>query len=564
MTTEISALDLLKLGGKLILHKIVQYNLSTKFTSIVPTKYGLVKGLQRKTLYDEEPYFAFEGIPYAKPPLGELRFRAPQPPEPWKGIRNCTYLRSKPAQIHFLLHTFEGAEDCLYINVYTKHLKSDKPLPVMVYIFGGGFQIGEASRDCYSPDYFMKKDIVLVTFNYRVGALGFLSLRDRDLDVPGNAGLKDQVLALRWIHENISNFNGDLNKITVMGTSAGAASTQIMMTTEQTRGLFHKAIIMSGSSLCDWVNEYDYNFPYRLACHLGYLGSNNEKEVFRFFYKRLLQKKLCFNKLLTKEEKRDHVLFGFVPVVEPYDSESCVIPKSNEETLSTAWGNEIPVIIGGTSFEGLLFYQFAMHDASYVLRNFESLIPREVRAISTPAQIKEYVLRLKEDSFEDATREQMELKECLQLLSFKHFWHSLHRTVLARSAYASKTPTYLYRFDFDSPTYNFYRIMNCGNHERGVSHADDVFYLFYCVLSFKLDKSSPEYQTIENMISMWTSFATQGNPNCAQIEPVQWEAIEPNETLKCLNIGTKLEFVNFPERKQLKLWDSFYKKLKLF
>ncbi|KAH8311021.1 hypothetical protein KR044_003887, partial [Drosophila immigrans] len=550
-------------NSSLIIHKIVQYNLSTKLTTIVPTKYGLVKGLQRKTVYNEELYYAFEGIPYAKPPLGELRFRAPQPPEPWKGIRDCTYIRSKPAQNHFLLHIFEGSEDCLYINVYAKQLKSEKPLPVMIYFYGGGFQIGEATRDYYSPDYFMRKDIVLVTFNYRLGALGFLSLRDRDLDVPGNAGLKDQVLALRWIHENIANFNGDPSNVTVLGISAGAASAQIMMTTEHTRGLFHKAILMSGSSLCEWANEPDYNWPYRLACHNGYLGSNNEKEVFRFL-QRTSAKKLCASKILTKEEKRDYVLFGFGPVIEPYVSDSCVISKPHVESLATAWGNELPVIIGGTSFEGLFSYQAVMHDATHVLSDFESLIPREVREISTPTEIKEHVRQLKLCNFEDATKGQLEFKECLHLLSFKHFWHGIHRTVLARSAYAPTTPTYLYRFDFDSPTYNLYRILQCGRHERGVSHADDVFYLFYTSASFKLDKSSPEYRTIENMIAMWTTFASEGNPNCAQIKSVQWEAIEPNTPPKCLNIGTKLQFINLPESKQLKLWDGFYEKLKLF
>lgn len=564
MEVQMSVADLLRLAAKLIAHKIVQYNLGTKQTTILSTKYGKIKGLQRKTVYDEELYYAFEGIPFAKPPLGELRFRAPQPPEPWQDIRDCTYLRTKPMQQNLILHVVEGSEDCLYLNVYTKKLKSEKPLPVIVYIYGGGFQIGEATRDYYSPDYFMKKDIVLVTFNYRVGALGFLSLRDRDLDVPGNAGLKDQVLALRWTHENISSFNGDPNNITLMGTSAGAASTQIMMATEQTRGLFHKAILMSGSSLCGWANEPNYHWSHRFACQLGYSGSDNEKEVFRYLQRASAKELACCNSMQSQEEKRDYILFPFGPVVEPYVSESCVISQPHVETLSKAWGNEIPVIIGGTSFEGLFSYQFVMRDATHLLSDFESLIPREVRDVSTPTQIKEHVRRLKLCSFDDTTRGRMEFKECLQLLSYKHFWHGIHRTILARLAYAPRTPTYLYRFDFDSPTFNHYRSVLCGRHERGVSHADDMFYMFYAIPSYKLDKSSPEYRTIENLIGMWKAFATHDNPNCAQIAPVRWEILEPNAPLRCLNIGKSLQFVELPENKQLKLWDSFYEKLKLF
>ncbi|EDW59545.1 esterase B1 [Drosophila virilis] len=564
MNVQMGVADLLKLGTKLIGHKIVQYTLATKVTTVLETQYGRVRGLQRKTLYEQELYFAFEGIPYAKPPLGELRFRAPQPPEPWKDVRDCTYGRAKPMQQHFVMHVVEGSEDCLYLNVYAKKLKSEKPLPVMVWIYGGGFQIGEATRDVHSPDYFMQKDVILVTLNYRLGALGFLSLSDRDLDVPGNAGLKDQVMALRWIHNNIANFNGDPNNITLMGISAGAASTQIMMCTEQTRGLFHKAILMSGSSLCGWAREPQYNWSHRLACQLGYVGSDNEKEVFRFLQRASAREITSCTTLRSQEELRDYILFPFGPVIEPYVSANCVIFRPPEEMLSQAWGNELPIIIGGTSFEGLFSYQFVMQDAEHLLSAFEALIPREVRDVSTPAELKEHIRHLKVSSFDDPTRGRMEFKECLQLLSMKHFWHGIHRTLLARLAYAPTKPTYLYRFDFDSPTFNHYRIMVCGRHERGVSHADDFFYLFYCIPAYKLDKFSPEYLTIERLIGMWTAFATHSDPNRAQVLPVSWEAVDSNVTPKCLNIGRQLQFIELPEIKQLKLWDSFYKKLKLY
>ncbi|XP_030374228.1 uncharacterized protein LOC115623824 [Scaptodrosophila lebanonensis] len=563
MDVQVGVGDLLKLGAKLIAHKVIQYRLGTKHTTELATKYGRVKGLQRKTIYDGELYFAFEGIPFAKPPLGELRFRAPQPVEPWQGVRDCTFPRGKPLQKHFVLKVMEGSEDCLYLNVYAKKLKegsSTTPLPVIVWIYGGGFQIGEATRDFYSPDYFMKHDVVLVTFNYRLGVLGFLSLKDRDLDVPGNAGLKDQVQALRWIHENIAEFNGDPNNITLMGESAGAASTEVMMTTEQTRGLFHKAIMQSGSSLCSWANEPDRSWPYRLACRLGYAGSENEKEVFRFLLKASPNDitSQC-NNVLTKEEVRDYLMFPFGPVVEPYVSEHCVIPKPQSEQLATAWGNELPLIIGGTSFEGLFSYQSTMHDAEHMLSSFEAILPRSVREQSTPAEIRELVRQLKIFYFEDATRGSMEFNECLQVLSIKHFWHDMHRTLLARLP-NSKFPTYLYRFDFDSPHFNHYRILLCGRHQRGVSHADDISYMFYHILSSKIDKTSPEYRTIERLIAMWTSFAAHGNPNCEAIAPTSWNALEADGPRRCLNISERVEFITLPETKQFELWDSFYTK----
>ncbi|EDX00169.1 uncharacterized protein Dyak_GE11113, isoform A [Drosophila yakuba] len=565
MEIRVGVGDLLKMGTKLIGHKIVQYRLGTKQTKVVCTRDGQVRGHRRRTLYDEELYFAFEGIPFAQPPVGELRFRAPQPARPWLGIRDCTYPRAKPMQKHFVLSIVEGSEDCLYLNVYTKRLKSDKPLPVIVWIYGGGFQIGEAGRDFYSPDYFMQHDVVVVTFNYRVGALGFLSLQDRDLDVPGNAGLKDQVMALRWISQNIAQFNGDPQNITLMGESAGAASVHAMMTTEQTRGLFHKAIMQSGSMFCEWASEPSGRWAHRLACQLGYSGSENEKEVFRFLQKAPASEMAAQGiTLVSQEERREYVLFPFTPVVEPYITRDCVLPRCHRDMLPGAWGNDLPLILGGNSFEGLFAYQSTLHDEEHMLSAFEVLIPREIREKSSQSHLKDLLRQFKVDNFEDATRGRMEFNECLHILSVKHFWHGIHRTVLARLSHAPTTPTYLYRFDVDSPHFNHFRQVMCGKHVRGVSHADDISYLFYHILANKVEKSSIEYQTIQRLVGMWVAFARNDNPNCPQIAPTTWEALDEQGPQMCLNIGKQLEFIVLPESKQNRIWDRLYDKRDLF
>ncbi|XP_070143134.1 esterase B1-like isoform X2 [Drosophila kikkawai] len=462
-------------------------------------------------------------------------------------------------QRHSILGTVEGSEDCLYLNVYSKRLTSKQPLPVLVWIYGGGFQIGAAGRDTYSPDYFMKQDVVLVTFNYRVGALGFLSISDQDLDVPGNAGLKDQVMALRWVSQNIAQFNGDPQNVTLMGESAGAASVHAMMTTDQTRGLFHRAIMQSGSMYCEWANEPRGQWAYRLACLLGYSGSDNEKEVFRFLQRasasEMASKAID---LISLEERREYVLFPFTPVVEPYITRDCVLPRPHRGMLPAAWGNDLPLILGGNSFEGLFSYQSTLHDEEHMLSAFEALIPREIRERRSPSQIKDLLRQFKVDNFEDATRGRMEFNECLHILSIKHFWHGIHRTILARQHYAPTTPTFLYRFDVDSPHFNHFRQVMCGKHVRGVSHADDVSYLFYHVLATKLEKSSLEYQTIERMVGMWVAFARNDNPNCAQISPVSWKALNNTGPQMCLNIGEQLEFKELLESRQNRIWDRLY------
>ncbi|EDW01410.1 esterase B1 [Drosophila grimshawi] len=566
MDLHLSFSDKFKLSAKTIGHKVVQYRLSTGRSKQLDTKCGKVKGMERKTYYDGESYYSFEGIPYAQPPLGELRFRAPQPAKNWEGVRDCTYARSQPMQKNSIMNIVEGSENCLYLNVYVKQLETPRKLPVMVWIYGGGFQFGGATRDIYAPDYFMKHDVLLVTFNYRVGALGFLSLKDRDLQVPGNAGLKDQVLALRWVHDNIASFNGDVDNITLMGESAGAASSHIMMLTEQTRGLFHRVILQSGSALCEWGTHTDRNWVQRLAKRMGYKADEaDEKQLLQFLRNApATQLAHCGSAIVTQEEQRNYQIIAFGPVIEPYVGEDCVIPRPHLEQLASAWSNELPLIIGGTSFEGLFSYQSTLHDREHMLSAFEAIIPPSVRDAIDADELAEQLRRLKLAYFDDADRAKMELFECLRLLSVKHFWHGIHRSLLARLAYAPATPTYLYRFDMDSPHFNHFRILNCGRNVRGVCHADDVSYMFYTLLSSKLDRASLEYRTIERLIGMWTSFATTGDPNCKQIEPTKWEPLRPGGSELCLNIGEELEFKPLPESKEFVLWDSFYTRETLY
>ncbi|XP_030373446.1 esterase B1 [Scaptodrosophila lebanonensis] len=563
MEVQVGLPKLLQMGAKLVGHKLQQYRLATSKTIIVDTKFGQVRGLQRKTIYDEEPYYAFEGIPYAKPPVGELRFRAPQPPEPWQGVKDCTTYRAKPLQRNMILGIVEGSENCLHLNVYVKTMESEKPLPVIVWIYGGGFQKGEASRDFYSPDYFMKQNVVFVSINYRLGALGFLSLKDPTLDVPGNAGLKDQVQALRWISQNIAHFNGDPNNITLMGESAGAASTNIMMTTEHTRGLFHKAILQSGCALSAWVEAPDHNWAYRLAKYIGYKGDEKDADVLKFLSK-VSARQIAANDqdILTLDEMRNFIIFAFGPVVEPYESAHCVVPKPHRDMLPNAWGNAIPIIVGGTSFEGLFSYQLT-HNDPWVLVNFENMLPREVQEMSTPEEVQTLVRRLKHAYFGDEQRESMNFFEVMNIHSHRQIWHDLHRTVLARRAYAANAPTYLYRFDFDSPHFNQFRRLVCGDQVRGVAHADDLSYMFYNIIASKLNKTSLEYRTIERMVGMWTAFAASGDPNCDVTAPALWQSVQEEPDM-CFNISDKLEMIELPEGKVLSVWDSFYPKDALY
>lgn len=190
---------------------------SNKF-AVIDTEHGPVKGVKKLTVLGRD-YINFHGIPYMKPPVGKLRFRDAQPPQRWIKPLDCSGKRPSYLVFNHMTGVIDGQENAGIVSVSTPYLHPNKPLPVAVYIHGGGFQMAYGTNDMYGGDYLLQKDIIFVTMNYRVGSFGFLSLADQALNIPGNAGLKDQVLALKWVKKNIAKFGGDPNNVTVFGTS---------------------------------------------------------------------------------------------------------------------------------------------------------------------------------------------------------------------------------------------------------------------------------------------------------------------------------------------------------
>ncbi|MBQ3655861.1 MAG: carboxylesterase family protein [Bacteroidales bacterium] len=221
---------------------------------------GQVQGVNT----EKEGVIVYKGIPYAAPPIGENRWRAPQPVIPWKGVKVCNAF-GHPA--------FQGAhynggyttewgygdekaysEDCLYLNVYTKaSAESEKKLPVAIWIFGGGLREGWGSEPEFDGQEWAAKDVVLVTFNYRVGPFGFFAHPEISAEDPehatGNFGTLDQIEVMKWVKKNISQFGGDPDNVMIFGQSAGGRSTKFLTSSPLTKGLFNKAIIMSASGL---------------------------------------------------------------------------------------------------------------------------------------------------------------------------------------------------------------------------------------------------------------------------------------------------------------------------
>ena len=218
-------------------------------TEPVKTTGGLVKG----TTIADGKIGVYKTIPYAAPPVGELRWQAPRPAAPWPGVRQATEFgpRCQQGQIFADIVFKELSENCLTLNLWTPAASATDRLPVMVWIHGGGFQAGAGAEPRHDGEAFARKGVVLVTVNYRLGVFGFLShpelTRESGRNASGNYGMLDQVAALKWVQENIGAFGGDPGNVTIFGESAGSFAVSALMASPLARGLFHKAIGESGA-----------------------------------------------------------------------------------------------------------------------------------------------------------------------------------------------------------------------------------------------------------------------------------------------------------------------------
>nr|XP_032511501.1 acetylcholinesterase-like [Danaus plexippus plexippus] len=517
---------------------------------IVRIQEGKLRGVGGK-LVDGSQYYSFKGIPYATPPLGNLRFKAPLPPRPWEGVRDASKFGSICTQYNSTIKAAVGEEDCLFLNVYTKTLNKSDQIPVMVYIFGGAFS--EGSGDFFLGDFLLQHEVILVTFNYRLELLGFLSLENEE--VPGNAAMKDQVAALKWVKNNIQFFGGNPKSVTLFGESAGASAATYHMFSRMSRGLFHRVIAQSGVAIHDVAVDARAR-AFRAGKILG-IDTTSEKELLD--YLRKLDDKRLVN-LTVATLTPDEMLRGppaqFVPVIEKrIRNVEAFISEHPVKMLVENKINKVPLMIGYNSAEGLIAVNFQATLLDIYNKEPSYYIPKEVVDRVTPEQLRNIGDRIKKFYVGNGNFTIDDLDTISDLITDLHFSYPDHRFV---NLYASLYETiYMYRFNFVTKL-NVVKIALGHSKLKGVCHADDLFYLFYNYLNEELYKTDEQLRDIVFKVTkLWTDFAKTGRPTPSDYFGVIWKPYT-KQGKEYFNIEEPFSMGNYADGRRMELWNSIY------
>ncbi|KAM6933104.1 acetylcholinesterase-like isoform 1-T1 [Xenentodon cancila] len=518
----------------------------TRDDLIVSTKQGKVQGKLLSVLDGEVR--AFLGIPYAKPPLEKLRFKAPEPVEKWEGVKVAT---KHPNSCHQVIDTafpgFIGAEmwnpktplseDCLYLNVWSPVYNKTQlsASPVLVWIYGGGFVSGTASLDIYQGHFLSKSEgVVVVSMNYRIGAFGFLSLPNNN-NIRGNVGLLDQRLALKWVADNIAAFGGDASKVTIFGESAGSASVGFHLLSPGSQAFFQRAVMQSGSPNAPWATNSQseaWDRSLKLATLLGCPTSDQARlEI-------CLQKadpKTIATKQYDVLTEPSLLALPFGPVVD-----SDFLPAKIEVLLHTSNLPKKELLIGLNKDEGTYFLPygvpgFGLTGQSLITRN-QFLYGVGLTMTSASNVAKEAAIFQYTDWTDEESR--MKNRDSLGSLVGDQMFSC---PVLEFAQRYSKNGgrTFLYFFDHRSS-------INPWPTWMGVMHGYEIEFVFGMPLNTSLGYTKNEVNMTKKFMKHWANFARTGNPEIVgaswptfTAEKQEYVTLNYNHPEKMMMIKTK-------------------------
>ena len=458
----------------------------------------------------------FKGIPFATPPLGELRWKAPQAVQPWEGIKACTENPSAPMQnppvpffawsAEFLIPAEPISEDCLYLNVWTAAERMDEKRPVMVWIYGGGFSSGGNTVPLYDGEELAKKGIVVVALNYRVGMLGFLAHPDLSAENPdqtsGNYGILDQIAGLEWVKKNIAAFGGDPDNVTIAGQSAGAFSVNALVVSPKAKSLFHKAIAQSGGM---------FNRGSGLVSGLQGAEERGKQLIDTLGITLAEFRKIPADSLLKIPGR-------FGPVVD-----GKVLP-SVRQAFEDGSFSDVPLLTGWNADDRVSANQ--------------PMTPKEFKANAK----KQYGGRAGEYLELFPAGNEMELEETQKTIAVLGFGFQNYTWAKLQTEKGQK----------DAYVYYFTRIPP-GEPNYGAFHSAEFSYALHTLRNWNRPFEQVDYDLEKNMSDYWVNFVKTGNPNGPGLQ--EWPVFDPENPL-VIELGYNIKTRAMPNWEQMKFMES--------
>ncbi|XP_072942587.1 bile salt-activated lipase-like [Epargyreus clarus] len=529
----------------LALLSLIAANVVKVPSPVVRTESGLVRG----RISDNGRFHQYFGIPYGTVNQ-ENRFKAPLPPPKWDGVFEAVDVNTRCPQK--MMGLVVGDENCLKLHIYTPRPIRKKLLPVMVFIHGGGFYEGTGSPFLYGGDYFAENGVVFVGINYRLNAEGFLCLGIKE--APGNAGLKDQLAALKWIQRNIRGFGGDPDNVTLFGESAGAVSTSFLILSPSARGLFHKVILQSGATIAPWAIQHDpITRASKLAKEFGY-NTTDPYKIYKILSKHSYDELISSIKY-TKHKNHITADVLFVPCVEKYiPGVEPIVTEYPINIILSGNYTKLPMIIGFNDNEGIYF----------AAKNFGTSVRRVNTAELLQADLefptdedKNIIVDTIRGHYFSSGKDEM-IMDMVDLYSDLHFKFP---TVIESEMYAKTNhqPIYYYLFKY-SGTFNMPKMISLMLTAKGASHADELFYMFK-PHSIPLPQRYMENHMIQKMVTLWTNFAkyTDPTPRTSKLLPVRWRPSREWNPV-ALVIDKQLTTGRMWDETSVRLWNNTYTK----
>jgi len=466
----------------------------------------------------------FRGIPYAAPPVGQLRWRAPQPVAHWDGVRKADQFGAICMQ-----PAFRGAspanqpkmsEDCLFLNVWTAAASASERRPVMVWIHPGGYQTGSGSAPGYDGEALAKKGAVLVTINYRLGVFGFFShpelTKESENHASGNYGLMDQVAALQWIQRNVAAFGGDPGRVMVFGDSAGSASISNLMGSPRAKGLFQRAAGESGA----WMG-----ISLTKMRTLGEAEQAGVKTAEEMHAQNLENLRALSAEDLLKGGR------GSGPVIDGW-----FIPEDVGTIFSEGKQNDVPLLAGSNKDEGTFFLQPT---------TAEKFIERSRARFGDQADA--FLKLYPASSDEEANAS--------QLAAFRDELAFVMRTWVRAQTQTGHSKAFLYYFTHEPPAPVGSTAR--GGFGSGATHGAEAQYIFQNLLPPRAWRDL-DHQVSDILSSYWINFATNGDPNGKDL--AKWPAFDDKKRDRPMALGDRAEIGSEPNRAQLAFFEQLYEK----